>query len=356
MHRSHVALLQFSLKAVCLAAALASIVLDCDPVVAQLENTKSWVGIFMTETVGEEGLQITRVVEDSPAERYGIKADDILVSIDGVKVNTTAGAVTKVQKHAPGEKIKMVFMRGGKQLKIKLILGETEEDSTETPTPDDAEEKQIHRSVTFQSGDGLTVNGDIYFHSQWDKSKPFILFCHREDNSRGAFRKIAPDLVALGFNCLAIDQRCGGTTNDVTNLTVQKAIANGKGTTPVDAEQDIIAAAKWVRANHAKGKLIVWGDGYAGSLAIRMAGEKSVSIDKLIATGIKAPFEEHGKPQEWIVASAKKVGVPTLVSLARKDSDQLNAIKDAIPGKLRTAFPDSNLILPTVKEFLLGSK
>ena len=42
--------------------------------------------------------------------------------------------------------------------------------------------------------------------------------------------EIADSLTALGFNCLAIDQRSGGSVNGVTNETKVRATAAGKGT------------------------------------------------------------------------------------------------------------------------------
>lgn len=62
--------------------------LDADQYVAQQESrANQYVGIGCTVTYErEEGLLITRVEADSPAERGGLKAGEIMVSVDGLSV------------------------------------------------------------------------------------------------------------------------------------------------------------------------------------------------------------------------------------------------------------------------------
>ena len=106
------------------------------------------------------------------------------------------------------------------------------------------------KAVTFPSEDGLEITAELYAPHA-DKATPFIVLCHQARWSRGEYREIAPKLNQLGFNCVAIDQRSGDGVNNITNETTKKAKAANKPTGFVDAEQDMIAALKWAKANQA---------------------------------------------------------------------------------------------------------
>jgi len=74
-----------------------------------------------------EGAYIQEVVQDSPAEKAGIKAEDIIVKIDGMAVKEIEGGLAKViaQKRA-GDKIEVEYWRDGEMKKVKVELGKME--------------------------------------------------------------------------------------------------------------------------------------------------------------------------------------------------------------------------------------
>ncbi|MFK7766436.1 MAG: PDZ domain-containing protein [Mariniblastus sp.] len=306
---------------------------DCKTASAfQREDTKPYVGIFMEE---KDVIKITSVVDGSPAERAAIRIDDILTHVNGNKVHSIEQARKKIYEYYPGDEITIRFLRDGKPIDLKLVLAETEIDAAGTAPSVPA--KPLHTPVTFRSLDRIVVTGDMYFRNESDKETPFVLLCHHSGESRGAFRKIGLKLASEGFNCLAIDHRSGGTVSGISNQTMQKAVANGKPTTPVDSEQDILAAIKWVRSNHAKGKLLVWGNGSSGSLAIRIAGEGLAELDGVLAFTPNEYFAEHGKPADWIAASAKNVKIPVYVSACRDGAEKSKAITQSVPENLLTS-------------------
>ena len=69
-----------------------------------------------------------------------------------------------------------------------------------------------HSTIRFDASDGVSITADLYL-AHADLNKPLIVLCHQAGWSRGEYREIAPKLNALGFNCIAIDQRSGGSIN-----------------------------------------------------------------------------------------------------------------------------------------------
>ena len=192
-------------------------------------------------------------------------------------------------------------------------------------------------TVEFPSGDGLKITADLYLADQ-AKSTPFIVLCHQAGWSRGEYREIAPKLNELGFNCLAIDQRSGGTVNDVENLVVAKAREAKTGTDFPDAEPDMIAALKWSKKNWAGGKLILWGSSYSAALSVRIAGEHPGLVDGVLAFSPGEYFIRFEKPSDWIATSAKKITSPVFITSAKNEYRAWKGIFDSIPGDSKANF------------------
>ncbi len=135
--------------------------------------------------------------------------------------------------------------------------------------------------VTFKASDGLEVIADLYMVH--DKSAPFILLFHQASWSRGEYIEIAPKLNAMGYNCMAVDQRSGGSVNGIPNLTKQNAVRAMKETQYLDAYADLQASLFYVKSNLSTGKLILWGSSYSAALVLKLAGERQEDIDAVVS-------------------------------------------------------------------------
>ena len=193
------------------------------------------------------------------------------------------------------------------------------------------------KQIEFDSQDGLKITADLYMNSD-DKTKPFVVLCHQAGWSRGEYREIAPKLNALGFNCMAIDQRSGKGVNGVTNETASRAKAADKGDSYLDAEQDILAAVKYAKTNFAKGKLILWGSSYSSSLVLRVAGEKPDLINGALAFSPGEYFTRLGKPKDWVASSVSKAKCPIFITSAKKETGSWSSIYSAIKADGKTKF------------------
>jgi len=193
------------------------------------------------------------------------------------------------------------------------------------------------KQIEFDSLDGLKITADLYMKSS-DKTQPFILLCHQAGWSRGEYREIAPKLNSLGFNCMAIDQRSGEAVNGVANETAARAKAAGKGGAFVDAEQDIIAAAKHAQANLADGKLLLWGSSYSAALVLRVAGEHTDIVDGALSFAPGEYFASQGKSKTWIASSVTKALCPIFITSAKREHKGWKNIFAAIKADGKAQF------------------
>ena len=169
-----------------------------------------------------------------------------------------------------------------------------------------------------------------------------ILLCHQASWSRGEYREIAPKLNKLGFNCLALDQRSGGSVNGVDNESYKRAKQTKKKTGFVDAEQDIIAALNYCKKNYANGKLILWGSSYSSALSLRVAGENPNLVDGVLAFAPGEYFTRFGKPKDWISTSAAKIKVPVFITSAKNEFPIWKSIFEKVTS-------DKTKFVPTTK-------
>lgn len=93
------------------------------------------------------GVLIGGIVKDGPAKKAGLKIQDVIVEFDGVKVKNVSHLQLLVSNSEVGKEKEVVVLRGKKEKRIKVKLGEL---------PDSFEQG----AVTAQSGSaklGLTV-------------------------------------------------------------------------------------------------------------------------------------------------------------------------------------------------------
>jgi S1-C subfamily serine protease len=93
---------------------------------------RAMLGISMQEIDGnlqkEKGLKTTNgvyiaeVVKGSPADKSGIRENDVLVSVNGVQVNSAPAVQEQVSKYRPKDKISVDIIRDGKQKEFSVVL------------------------------------------------------------------------------------------------------------------------------------------------------------------------------------------------------------------------------------------
>ena len=71
------------------------------------------------------GILVSKVQEDSPAEKAGLMSGDIITELDGVKIESYKSLKTAISER-PNKKVKIAFIRSGKKMEKTAELGEME--------------------------------------------------------------------------------------------------------------------------------------------------------------------------------------------------------------------------------------
>lgn len=204
---------------------------------------------------------------------------------------------------------------------------ETVMEPTNTATPEAAAQptEQTVSTVTFPTTDSLTMTADLYWTG--DEGKPFIILFHQADYSRGEYLEIAPKLNALGYNCLAVDQRSGGAAKGVINETSKAAKAAGLPMGYADAYPDLEAALAYVVSTYAPNQLIVWGSSYSSSLVLILASEHPDEISAVLSFSPGEYFKLDGK---MVADYAKSITQPVFITSAKSEERDWRPIADQI--------------------------
>lgn len=85
-----------------------------------LGSKSGYLGVGLDEAEG--GARIMQVMPKSPAERAGLKVNDIVIEADGKKVLDNESLINIVQRHHPGEEVTFRVRRGTEEMEMKATL------------------------------------------------------------------------------------------------------------------------------------------------------------------------------------------------------------------------------------------
>lgn len=167
---------------------------------------------------------------------------------------------------------------------------------------------------------------------------PFLILLHESRSSRGEYQPILPRLHELGYATLNVDLSAGMECREVKNLTARKAAEVGRTPTFLDSQRDIADAVLWARANRAHGKLVLVGSGYSAGLALVHAAEHPDLVDGVVAFSPSEVFASLGKPETWVLDSARALEIPIWISSARAEEKDWRPIFEAIQSQKKVSF------------------
>ena len=64
-------------------------------------------------------MVVVGVVRNGPAHKAGLQPGDVLVSIDGKKINEAREALLNISSHKPGSVVKLGILREGKSMMLQ---------------------------------------------------------------------------------------------------------------------------------------------------------------------------------------------------------------------------------------------
>jgi serine protease Do len=88
---------------------------------------RGWLGIavqdFGTEPGGRRGAQVQGVERGSPGARAGLRVGDVLVSLNGERMDGSRTLIRAVSITPPGQTVRLTLLRDGKQQEIAVQVG-----------------------------------------------------------------------------------------------------------------------------------------------------------------------------------------------------------------------------------------
>ncbi len=188
--------------------------------------------------------------------------------------------------------------------------------------------------VLFPASDGLDVTADWYPVSS---NLPVILLCHQNQSSRGEYIETALRLNKFGFNCMAVDQRVGATSNNIPNETAAAAKASHLNPTLEDAEKDIIAAIDFLYLKYKK-PIIIVGSSYSASLALKIA----TSNNRVMAAGVFSPGE-YFTDKSYIGNSIKTLLKPVFATSSKSEANEVTDLLKDVNSRLKIQYIPTSL-------------
>ncbi|MEM9838477.1 MAG: Do family serine endopeptidase [Pseudomonadota bacterium] len=146
---------------------------------------------------GRTGALIADVNEDSPAEKAGLEAGDIVIEIEGQEIVSSTDLTRKVGAYPPGQKVKIKAFRDGRERNFTVKLDERDVvnvASAATPSVADEDEAEVTErlGVSFRSLDNASrrrfgVEDDV----------EGVLISDVERDSEAAAAGIRPGMVVM---------------------------------------------------------------------------------------------------------------------------------------------------------------
>ena len=71
------------------------------------------------------GVMIERVNDESAADAAGLRSGDVIINIDGFRINSSPDFMGKIGQHRPGDELRVEFYRDGKKKEARVRLSES---------------------------------------------------------------------------------------------------------------------------------------------------------------------------------------------------------------------------------------
>ena len=129
-----------------------------DSLIKKGKVVRGWIGVSTQQITpelakqfnlkDEVGALVGDVVENSPAEKAGLKRGDVILEYDGKKIGEPSSLRNMVANTSPGEEHQMKVLRDNKTLTVQLTIGELPADAQEGIAAADYE--NVMKGITVQ--------------------------------------------------------------------------------------------------------------------------------------------------------------------------------------------------------------
>ena len=150
-------------------ALLAGILLAAGGVTAQQIETRTvvtggaWLGVYLGDAGEEsgwdenEGAIVREVVKDGPADKAGLRENDIIIKLQDRTVRDADDVTRDIRKLKPGDEVKLLVLRDKKKLTLTAKLQERKRVREESlpPAVDEEAKKEFERQRDLRPLQGL---------------------------------------------------------------------------------------------------------------------------------------------------------------------------------------------------------
>ncbi len=81
------------------------------------------IGASVNTEPDKKGAHIVEVNAGAPAESAGLRKDDLVIAVDGKRVEDSIGLIVAIRTHQPGETITLTYLRNGSRSDVRITLG-----------------------------------------------------------------------------------------------------------------------------------------------------------------------------------------------------------------------------------------
>ncbi len=137
----------------------------------------------------DAGQMVLNIVEDSPADDAGLQQYDVIIQMDGKDAPADIKSfMSAVREFEPGEKHEFALIRGGRQIKVLLVVGKRPE--TVGPSKYEAELEELSQADVLHHGGILRkdAEGNWKFENLGDLKEMHKLWQHLPDEQ--AFERL----------------------------------------------------------------------------------------------------------------------------------------------------------------------
>jgi putative serine protease PepD len=84
---------------------------------------RAWLGVSSAPDAGGDGARVQELTAGSPAQRAGLRAGDVIVSVDGRAVAEPSDIAAAIEDRRPGDSVRIEVLRGGERESLTVELG-----------------------------------------------------------------------------------------------------------------------------------------------------------------------------------------------------------------------------------------
>jgi len=95
-----------------------------DEIILNGKVTRGQLGFSGSELRGSQGIVVESVTRNSPADSAGLRVNDILLSINGVQVESASKALDMIAETEPGSQITLMVSRNDEVISMMVVVGE----------------------------------------------------------------------------------------------------------------------------------------------------------------------------------------------------------------------------------------